>query len=109
MPQHEPWMTLKGPFHLASIVGRQVPPAPWVEGDNIPWHATAFSERMLSEHLSQQHDRASRRASVIDAHIGFIRNQVSVLDPVRVLDLACGPGLYLHRLARCGHGTVAAI
>jgi len=58
---------------------------------------------MLSEHLSQQHDRASRRASVIEAHIGFIRDQVSGLDSVRVLDLACGPSLYLHRLSRCGY------
>ena len=33
------------------IVGRRVPPKPWVEGDNIPWQDPAFSERMLVEHL----------------------------------------------------------
>ena len=38
---------------LVSIIGRQLPPTPWVEGDNIPWQDPAFSERMLVEHLSQ--------------------------------------------------------
>ena len=91
------------PAKLFSIVGRQLPPTPWAEGDNIPWQDPAFSERMLVEHLSQQHDLASRRASSIDAHIHFIERQLRGLDNAHILDLGCGPGLYLHRLARLGH------
>ena len=92
---------------LVSIIGRQLPPTPWVEGDNIPWQDPAFSERMLVEHLSQEHDLASRRTLSIEAHVHFIERQLPGLDHAHILDLGCGPGLYLHRLARrghCGHG-----
>ena len=88
---------------LDSILGRQVPARPWAEGDNLPWDDPAFSERMLAEHLSQQHDRASRRAAVIDAQVRFIARQATGRDGARLLDLGCGPGLYLHRLARQGY------
>ena len=99
------------PLTLASIVERQVPATPWAEGDNLPWDDPAFSQRMLSEHLSQQHDRASRRAATIDAQVRFLARQashevsheLSHENAARVLDLACGPGLYLHRLARLGY------
>ena len=88
---------------LSSIIARHHPPTPWAEGDNIPWHDPAFSERMVAEHLSQQHDLASRRASSIEAHVHFIERQLHGLDNARILDLGCGPGLYLNRLARLGH------
>ena len=38
---------------LMEIVERHKRPAPWTEGDNIPWNEPGFSERMLAEHLSQ--------------------------------------------------------
>ena len=98
------------PLTLASLLDRKVPATPWSEGDNLPWDDPAFSERMLAEHLSQQHDRASRRAATIDAQVRFLARQVnheashelSHENAARVLDLASGPGLYLHRLARLG-------
>ena len=58
---------------------------------------------MLLEHLSPSSDLASRRAFTIDAHVGWIHDVCLHGRPGRVLDLACGPGLYLHRLARLGH------
>ena len=90
-------------MNLFDIVHGQRPPKPWAEGDNIPWHDPAFSERMLKEHLSQAHDRASRRLPKIDRHVDWIHRQVLGSRPSRVLDLACGPGLYSSRLARLGH------
>jgi len=90
-------------MNLLDIVNRPPTPSPWQEGDNIPWHDPAFSARMLREHLSQDHDRASRRLRKIDEHVAWIHGQVLDGRPSRVLDLACGPGLYTSRLARLGH------
>lgn len=87
---------------LADLVNMP-PPAPWREGDNIPWHDPGFSERMLQQHLSQEHDRASRRSPTIDTHVDWIHGHVLKERPASVLDLGCGPGLYTSRLARLGH------
>ena len=78
-------------------------PRPWDEGDNIPWHEPGFSARMLREHLSQDHDAASRRTATIDAQVAWIHGQLLAGAPTAVLDLGCGPGLYTERLARLGH------
>jgi SAM-dependent methyltransferase len=90
-------------MHLADLLTRQLPPAPWAEGDNIPWHDPAFSARMLAEHLSQDHDAASRRAATIERQIAWLHRAVLGGRPTNVLDLGCGPGLYTSRLARLGH------
>ncbi len=58
---------------------------------------------MLVEHLTQSHDRASRRFELVDAHVEWIDRHVLGERPARVLDLGCGPGLYTSRLARRGH------
>jgi SAM-dependent methyltransferase len=83
-----------------------MPPAPWAEGDNIPWNEPAFSERMLVEHLTQDHDLASRITDTIDAQVSWIHSSVLHERPSRVLDLACGPGLYLNRFGERGHSGV---
>ncbi len=88
---------------LSAIRDRRLPPIPWTEGDNIPWQDPGFSQRMLVEHLSQAHDLASRRSSSIEAQVSCVAERLRGLDHASVLDLACGPGLYLHRLARQGH------
>jgi SAM-dependent methyltransferase len=93
---------------LAGIVHRQFPPAPWAEGDNIPWSEPGFSARMLREHLAQSHDAASRRSAIIDEHVGWIHEKLLAAKPSRILDLGCGPGLYVVRLAANGH-TVTGI
>ena len=59
-------------MELADIVARTPDPEPWSEGDKIPWNDPDFSERMLREHLSQDHDLASRRLEVIEAHVAWI-------------------------------------
>ena len=91
---------------LQDIVRRQSVPKPWAEGEKIPWNDPDFSRRMLNEHLSQEHDAASRRFEIIDKHIEWIHNQVLKGNPTRILDLGCGPGLYTSRLARLGHRCV---
>lgn len=91
---------------LLDIIRRQAVPEPWAEGEKIPWNAHDFSRRMLDEHLSQDHDAASRRFMLIDEHVNWIHNQVLKGKPTRILDLGCGPGLYTNRLASLDHHCV---
>ena len=90
-------------MRIADIVKRIAEPTPWTEGDKIPWNEPEFSERMLREHLSQDHDLASRRSAIVDAHVDWIHNRLLDGKPSKILDLGCGPGLYSGRLAKLGH------
>ena len=91
---------------LMDVINRKTPPTPWEEGDNIPWGDPGFSQRMLQEHLCQDHDAASRPAEKIDEQVRWIHGELLSGKPTRVLDLACGPGFYTSRLARLGHTCV---
>ena len=91
---------------LLDIVHRQRDPKPWAEGEKIPWNDPDFSRRMLNEHLSQEHDAASRRFEIIDSHVRWIHDRILKRNPTRILDLGCGPGLYTNRLAKLGHRCV---
>jgi len=93
-------------MNLLDIVHRTPGPGPWEEGDNIPWDEPGFSRRMLREHLSQEHDAASRRTEKIDEHARWIHEELLQERPSRALDLCCGPGLYTNRLAGLGHACV---
>ena len=84
------------------LITRVETPEPWSEGEKIPWNDPGFSERMLEHHLTQEHDLASRRFEIIDRHVDWIHGKLRG-KPSRILDLACGPGLYSIRLTRLGH------
>lgn len=73
------------------------------EWKKIPWHDPDFSRRMLREHLTQDHDAASRRLTIIDKHVDWIHCKVLGAQPASILDLGCGPGLYMDRLTKLGH------
>ncbi len=60
----------------------------------------AFSQRMLENHLSQDHDWASRRLTVIEQQVTWITRQLPA--GARILDLGCGPGFYTRLLAERG-------
>jgi SAM-dependent methyltransferase len=79
------------------------PMEPFAPGTGLPWNEPDFSRRMLAEHLSQHHDRASRRETIIDQQVDWIHQILLGGKPKRVLDLGCGPGLYTARLAQFGH------
>ncbi|MBN2566296.1 MAG: class I SAM-dependent methyltransferase [Candidatus Eisenbacteria bacterium] len=81
------------------------PPEPWSHGGKIPWHEPGFSARMLKEHLSQDHDLASRRSAKIDAQVDWLNREILPAH-ASVLDLGCGPGFYTSRLAGLGHTCV---
>jgi len=91
---------------LMEIIQRNPKPEPWAEGEKIPWDEPGFSHRMLREHLSQEHDWASRRAVTIQKHVDWIHREVLQGRSGRILDLGCGPGLYTSQLAKRGHECV---
>lgn len=66
----------------------------------IPWNDPAFSQRMLENHLSQEHDWASRRMTVIKQQVEWIARQLP--GSASILDLGCGPGFYTRLLAERG-------
>ena len=90
---------------LSALLTRE-PPVPWCGDSKLPWSDAAFSSRMLHEHFSQEHGRASRRLDVIHRHVAWIHSTFLSSGPARVLDLGCGPGLYTSRLAKLGHTCV---
>lgn len=89
-------------MELKHLISRKTPAVPWQAGEKIPWNDLAFSSRMLSNHLSQDHDWASRRLATIDQHIAYI-DRLLAGERSRILDLGCGPGFYTHGLAKLGH------
>ena len=91
-------------MNLLDIINRKTKPEPWSEGEKIPWDDPEFSKRMLKEHLSQDHDMASRRFEIIDRHVDWIHKQIK--PESRILDLVCGPGFYSQRLTKLGHSCV---
>lgn len=71
-----------------------------VDESKIPWDEPAFSQRMLENHLSQDHDWASRRLTVIEQQVAWIASQLPA--GARILDLGCGPGFYTRLLSERG-------
>jgi len=90
-------------MNLQDIIKRNMDLKPWEEGERIPWNEPAFSERILKEHLTQEHDAASRPNVKIKKHVEWIHRHLLAGKTSRILDLGCGPGLYTTRLAKLGH------
>jgi SAM-dependent methyltransferase len=67
----------------------------------LDWGDPVMNRRLLREHLDQNHDGASRRIPVIERQVARLARLIAP-PPARVLDAACGPGLYDVRLARRG-------
>lgn len=71
----------------------------WNRGHKIPWNDPVFSARILREHLSQDHNLASRKQQFVEAQAEWIRTHYLAEGPSAILDLGCGPGLYSTLLA----------
>jgi len=91
---------------LSGLLAAEHPPRAWQrDGHQFPWQEADFSKRMLSVHLDPDTHMASRGPEVIARHCAWVAEQLDP-GPRRILDVACGPGLYCHEWARSGHQTV---
>ncbi len=66
------------------------------------WTDEHTSQQMLSFHLNEHVDAASRSAAFIDRSVAWIASHFDIDRGKRVVDFGCGPGLYATRLARHG-------
>ncbi|MBN2281875.1 MAG: class I SAM-dependent methyltransferase [Candidatus Marinimicrobia bacterium] len=69
----------------------------------IPWEDPSFSKRSLQLHLDQENDVNSRREFIIEKQVNWIHSFILKEKKSKILELACGPGLYLSKLAGLGH------
>ena len=69
----------------------------WDGAYKIPWDDPDFSRRMLAEHLSQEHDLASRKQDMIRTQVQWLHEHICNNTPAKLLDIGCGPGLYIEQ------------
>ena len=64
------------------------------------WTDEHTSEQMLTYHLNENIDVASRKTAFIDRSVDWIVSRFGVSNDTKIADFGCGPGLYAARLAR---------
>lgn len=71
-------------------------------GDSVMWTDPHISSKLLEIHLNPELDSASRSQLSINKTLEFIKSCLPETG-MKILDLGCGPGLYLEKLAEWGH------
>lgn len=79
----------------------QRPPL-YEKGNAEMWTDAYISKKLLEIHLDPETDSASRTAVNIDRTLDLITGFCPE-SGMSILDLGCGPGIYLERLAQLGH------
>lgn len=78
----------------------QEKPALFTQSQDSIWLDGHVSTQMLTAHLSQATDGASRKESFIEKSVEWLVEVAALPASARVLDLGCGPGLYAEKFAR---------
>jgi 2-polyprenyl-3-methyl-5-hydroxy-6-metoxy-1,4-benzoquinol methylase len=79
----------------------QKPPL-YEKGDAIMWTDQYISRQLLEIHLDREIDSASRTPGNTERTLELIRRYLCK-PGMNILDLGCGPGIYLEKLAVEGH------
>lgn len=87
-------------MNINKLISQHLPTRLSPNESKIPWNDADFSQRMLENHLSQEHDWASRKLAVIERQVDWLCSQLA--PGAQVLDLGCGPGFYTQLLAKRG-------
>lgn len=90
-------------MRVLDIIERRSPASSVTEANGIPWFRNDFSERILKEHLTQEHDMVSRNIELIKKQVDWIHSVILKEKTSKILNLCCGPGLYTNMLAKYGH------
>lgn len=77
-------------------------PVLYEKGDSIMWTDAHISKKLLELHLNPEIDSASRSKKSIQHTIKFI-SSFCENSSMEILDLGCGPGIYLEKLSKRGH------
>ncbi|WP_345851513.1 class I SAM-dependent methyltransferase [Shewanella algae] len=85
-------------MNINKLISQHLPIRLSPNESKIPWNDADFSQRMLENHLSQEHDWASRKLAVIERQVDWLCSQLA--PGAKVLDLGCGPGFYTQLLAK---------
>ncbi len=66
------------------------------------WDDEYISEQMLKLHLDPNVESASRTKEAVEAETAFIKQVTGMNNTCAVLDLGCGPGIYVREFAKTG-------
>jgi SAM-dependent methyltransferase len=77
-------------------------PEPYMKSSHRFWDDEYIATQMLQHHLDPDHEAASRRPETIRAEASFIMQRTGLQAGMQMLDLGCGPGLYVGEFARSG-------
>lgn len=78
------------------------------KGTDKFWDDEHISEQMLNLHLNPDIEAASKTKETIDTEANFIIKAIDMKKGKKVLDLGCGPGLYVREFAKTG-ATVTGV
>lgn len=70
------------------------------------WDDPHISQQMLKAHLNPEIEAASKERKTIDFETDFIIQTTGMNDKMFVIDLGCGPGLYVDAFAKTGANVI---
>lgn len=70
------------------------------------WNDPYVSQKMLTAHLDQSNDVASRNKEVFDKSVEWMTKRFNIGEKTRICDFGCGPGLYTAQFAERGASVI---
>ena len=95
-------MPTNPPMNIDNLHIASQKPKIYERGDSSMWTDDHISKKLLEIHLNPELDSASRTPESINKTVEFISHACKE-SSMSILDLGCGPGIYLEKLAELGH------
>jgi len=93
-------------MNLKDIITNVNKPSLYEKGTHNMWTDPYISEQLQEVHLNPEFDLASRKVTSIESTVKWILEQSSsIVEPMTILELGCGPGLYTERIAALNHNV----